>query len=543
LSRQLVKAPTAAKPLSGAMLPSYGGERRRAGAAEGAGREVLVLTHQGAIYPSAWERFAPYLAEFVGTFLLTLTYIYNYSASRSSVWTATSNGLMVVALMYALGHVSGANLNPSVSVALMLVGRHSPRVAARLCLSQTLGAISAAVVRLMFFSGSVDIGPQKGFTWGAVITIELLYSAMICFVYLNCAASMKNNPVAAQNGFVGLAVGFSFVAGGYAAREVSNSVMNTAIAVGLGVVDCKEGFTARALFYIFADFFGAFIGAGAYRIVRPDEDPNQSESRRDLSERKRQDGNSGKVAAEFFGTFFIIFTKALNRMGSAAEEGVGPEAWSVAAVLTSMVYSLRGVSGAYFNPAVTLAAVVSGRSTCERHVALFYVVAQFFAAVSAASLFSLLNHGQPIPLEYRSSQQSYGAKIFAETAFSFLITYVVLASSVSRSELASPSKQDAPSGEKVSGTLPNNDVAGFMYGACHTAGGFAAGHISGAMLNPAVVFSFCGMSALTGRFEGAVWAYALYHLFGALLATGVFALTHAGLYRQVDDEGDKEAVA
>jgi len=92
---------------------------------------------------------------------------------------------------------------------------------------------------------------------------------MLCFVYLNCAASLKNNPVGDPNGFVGLAMGFCFIAAGTAGREISNNVMNSAVAAGTLIVDCREGFRARSLTYLLFDVAGAFLGTGLYRVVSP----------------------------------------------------------------------------------------------------------------------------------------------------------------------------------------------------------------------------------------------------------------------------------
>jgi len=467
--------------------------------------EGPLLSHEGAIYPTLWDTCAPYFLEFVGVFILTTTFIYNYGVNKDPLFTATSNGLMVMSLTYALSHISGANLNPSITMSLLLTGRYTPRVAGRLCLMQILGAVTAAIVRYQFNAVSVDIGPMEGHTLRAVVVIETLYTAMLCFVFLNCAASNKNNPVAAPNGFVGLAVGFCFVAGGYAARQVAHTCMNSAIAVGLGVIDSKHGFSWIGLTYFMADFMGAFIGTAAFRIVRPEED-NVSSALRDPSSDAKKDGDSAKVFAEFIGTFFVIFTKALNRVGSSSSTStdVGPEAWSVAAALTAMVYSLRGVSGGYFNPAVTLSAVVSGFATCTPRVAIFYVAAQIFAAISASSLIAAMNNGEPIPLIYGQGASVY-ATAFAEGTFSFLITYVVLT-------MSAPQQLITP--------LPASS------------GGFAIGSISGALLNPAVVLSFTGVDILKGQIDGLVMLYLFYQVFGSLLATGAFFVMHPSLFRE-----------
>lgn len=483
-----------------------------------------MISHEGAIYPSMWERSAPYLAEYIGVFILTMTFSFNYSHSmrESDVWGANSNAMMVMALTYALMHVSGANLNPSVSIVLTLTGRHSPWVVLRLCFAQLLGAASAAIVQSQFSTQPVEFGALKGHTVCAAAFVELIYTAMLCFVYLNCVASVRNNPVAAQNGFAGLAVGFCFVAGAYAARSVSRTVMNSAIALGLGLVGLhnhQKDFWFNGVVFFFADLAGAFVGAGLYRVVRPEEmNTSFSVVRAD----RKSDRDSAKVAAEFIGTFYLIITKALNRLGST---GVGPEAWSVAAAMVSMVYSLRGVSGGYFNPAVTIAAVASGRSACSWRVAIFYIAAQVLAAVAASSVFAAMSGGQRF--QHRPTMEvSSNFKFFCEGTFTGLLAYVVLAMAVDPG-LPAPARED-----KALGPPRLNNIAGFAYGACHTAGGFSIGHITGSLMNPAIVVSFTGIDIFRGHLSGNELLYIIYQVVGALVGAGFFMVTHVRLYRK-----------
>mmetsp|Transcript_8739 Transcript_8739/g.23393 ORF Transcript_8739/g.23393 Transcript_8739/m.23393 type:complete len:512 (+) Transcript_8739:119-1654(+) len=467
-----------------------------------------VLSHEGAIYESYAEIFAPYFAELVGTFILTMTFLCNYSPSSDPVWAATSNGFMVAALVYAFGHISGGNLNPSVSISLIFAGRHTPRVAAKLCVAQTLGAILAAVLRMQISAQtSVDIGPFEDRSWAQVGLVEVLYTAMISFVYLNCAASPRNNPVGNQNGFTGLAVGFCFIASGYAARDISHTVTNPAIAIGLTIVDAaNSGMSTRGMKYLLFDILGAFVGAGMYRIVRPHEAGNPVSYLE--PEQTIKDPVSAQIAAEFIGTFFLVFTKALNRLGQSAN--LGPEAWSMAAVLSAMVYSLRGVSGAYFNPAVLLASWTSGCCFLPGRVAAFCVLTQIMAGLVAVSLYAAVAHeGVRVRV---NEEETAGAVAFGECAFTFLMCYVVLATGASSTA--------GPKGR------PNN-IAGLTYGACQTVGGFAIGNISGSMLNPAVVLAFGGLNLLSLETDTWCFHYIAYQVLAALLASAAFTATHS----------------
>jgi len=469
------------------------------------------LTHyEVPLFTTFSQDSAPYFAEFLGAFLLTMTFLCNSTANSDVAWAVTSNGFANMAVCYSLFHVSGANCNPSVTIALMLAGRHTYAVAAKFCLAQIVGALVAAALRASMSDVQIMLGPRDGFGWYEADTIEVMYTAMLCFVFLNCAASLRNNPTKDQNGFFGLAVGFCFVAGGYAGRAFGPTCMNSAVAIGIGIVHFGQSFSFDGIHYLGCDILGGFVGAGLFRLVRPEEfDVAQFFERGEGMH--FQDKVAPKIAAEFIGTFFIVLTKALNRVSHIG--GEGPESWSVAAALTAMVYSLRDVSGGYFNPAVVLSIKASQRGIISLHEVVWNVAVEVFAGIIAGSTVTLLAKDRE--LHIRTSQQySQVACCFSEGAFSFLICYVVLSTSA-----------------KLPGAKTKcNNIAGLAYGSCHTVGGFAIGHISGSMLNPAVLLAFSSIGVIHFQSQDPCLDYLLWQILGALLAAPAFFLTHPAAY-------------
>lgn len=475
------------------------------------------LGHEGQpVYSTLQQDLAPYVVELVGTFLLTMTFLCNYASGADPTWAITSNAFMNMALVYSFMHISGANFNPSVTISLLLSGRQTTRVAAKLCLAQITGASCAAVLRFKVTQVDIVIGPNEPFGWYEVGVVEVMYSAMLCFVYLNCAASPRNNPASNQNGFVGLAVGFCSIAGGYAGGAISHTVLNSAIAYGIGLVDCRDGFSPTSIAYFSYDIVGAFLGAGLYRLVRPEE--------MTLSSALQLDGGvdipdrlASKISAEFIGTFYLVLTKALNRI-SRAEEGA--EAWSVAAALTALVYALRDVSGAHFNPAVTLAVAASRRGILELRTAVSQVVVQLLAGLVATAVFAAVGHGTDIRVR-RGGIHSLSAVALAEGLFTMLTCYVVLSTGTVL-PVRAKSRQ--------------NNIAGLAYGACHTVGGFSIGNISGSLLNPAVVMSFSELSLVNLSVETFCVHYIVWQLVGAVLAVAAFVVTHPHAYATGADD-------
>eukprot|EP00438_Fugacium_kawagutii_P026637 Skav208628 [mRNA] locus=scaffold3433:34761:44895:- [translate_table: standard] len=84
---------------------------------------------------------------------------------------------------------------------------------------------------------------------------------------------------------------------------------------------------------------------------------------------------SARLLAEFLGAFTYVLTYGMNIISFSEST-----AWSCSAALISMIYALGKTSGGHFNPAVTLAVVLSGRSVCHVADGLAYALVQFSRA-------------------------------------------------------------------------------------------------------------------------------------------------------------------
>mmetsp|Transcript_81781 Transcript_81781/g.227695 ORF Transcript_81781/g.227695 Transcript_81781/m.227695 type:complete len:519 (+) Transcript_81781:125-1681(+) len=482
------------------MLTGYGADDTHVGAGS---NSVLGLERKDAVQLSARERYSPYVVELVGTFLLTIAYICNLS-NNNSAWAVSSNALMLFGLFSAFGHISGANLNPSVSISLYLSGRKSVGTMGWCFLMQSIGAALAAVVaRFCMGKGvAVDIGPKPGFNAIEAALVEVLFTSMISFVFLSCAASWNNNPSRDPNQFAAIAIAFSVVAGSQACRRVSGSVMNPAIAIGLQLSNLTtEKKTGWAMLYLMCEIFGALLASCAFRVVRPME-------RRDSGPvaAPRNAHRSASVFAEFLGTFYTVLTKAMVHNSFASEE-----AWAVAAALACMVYSLRGVSGAFFNPAVTLSVYLCGGFP-DLYVVGTYLGAQTLGAVSGTSVFALIGTGVDLELTPVEVTNARSSAMLVETLFMFLICYVVLTTSHT-SPLAS------------SGTRHNN-VGGLAVAGAYLVSIVATNRVSGGVLNPAVALGYSGLAGIIGDASSICLPYIVYEAIGAFVASAAYSVTH-----------------
>jgi len=483
---------------------------------------------ESSVFASRWEQFTPYIGEFWGTLAITATFLCNVDgAGTDPAFKSLSQAFMVIGIVSATKHITGASLNPSVSLALALAGRQKLRTAGLLCIAQIAGGLTAA--SLCFKAGvakELVLGPEKYHNWFQVGLLETLYACMLCLVYLNCAASTKNNPKGDQNGFIGMAVGCCYIASHNAAEKVCSTVSNSAIAIGLLVYGAGGIHISHGVGYFLYDLLGAFLAAGIYRVLRPKEFVSLSR----LHEENIQE--SAVLGSEFIGTFYIVLTQVSCKLSAGPD--LGPQAWGTAAAVIAMVSALRDVSGAHFNPAVTLAVRCSGRLPAEDittadptevRYGVFYALAQVLAGVVAAMVAGIVHASQPrsSTMEAATAGQICVAEIFG----AFFLCYVVLASSVSFPVDGSRSKQ--------------NNLAGIAYGSVILAVKLTVGNISGGMMNPASVVASIMVGAVSGR--QSLLVDVTYHVVAAVAAASSFLVTHAQLYAKDALDADERLTA
>jgi len=440
-----------------------------------------------------------YLAEFVGTYLLVLTVGCNVS-SPASPWAATSIACILMVSIYAMAAVSGANFNPAVSMALGVSGKLPLTEMGIYIVVQLIAGIVAGFSYTALFGKAFNLQPGPGFGWWEALIVEGLYTFMRCFVVLNVAKASKNQ----NNQYYGLAIGFVIIAGGYAGGNVSGGCFNPAVAFGIDVSSAGIGF-GWAFAYLGFEMIGAGLASLMFRIVRPDEfygSPDYS--------------LGVKLVSEFLGTFFLVFTVGMNVLGQS-----GGAVFSIGSSLMCMIYALGSVSGAHFNPAVTVSIVLSGRKKIPMSEAAAYIGIQLLAGIVAAFTYSAVHHGGTFPLA-PGKGYGWGDAAFAEIVFTFVLCFVVLC--VATTTPAGP------------GEAHTRDMFGLAIGSCVTAGGLAIGAVSGGSLNPAVSFGISSTRIMQGGIFVNCLAYTCFELVGAGLAAGAFFLTHPSEYRPKNED-------
>jgi len=206
------------------------------------------------------------IAEFIGTFALVFAgtgavIVNELTGVVSHVGVGLTFGLVVLALIYALGEVSGAHFNPAVTIGFVLARRFPTRDAGQYLIVQFLGAIAASATLWLIFPDSQTLGATmpRGSALQSFV-LELLLTAFLMFVILNSMTGAKEKGLV-----VGMIVGSVIGLEALFAGPISGASMNPARSLGPAVVSCR---IESLWLYLLAPVLGAAVAVLGCRGVQ-----------------------------------------------------------------------------------------------------------------------------------------------------------------------------------------------------------------------------------------------------------------------------------
>lgn len=218
------------------------------------------------------------IAEFLSTFCLILigcgAMVVDFqTAALTHVGVAIVWGLIVMVMIYAVGSVSGAHMNPAVTIAFTAARRLPTRDCLAYVPVQCAGALAGALsLRWVLglddsFLGTTAIG--NDLTTGAGFAVETMMTGMLMFVVLGVSTGAKEETITAA-----LAVGSTIAMQAFVAGPLTKASMNPARSIGPAIASGKLD---DLWVYIVAPVAGALIGLVLHCVVvgpdmdRPDE--------------------------------------------------------------------------------------------------------------------------------------------------------------------------------------------------------------------------------------------------------------------------------
>ena len=218
-----------------------------------------------------------YSAELIGTFVLVLIGCGSAVIAGNAIGVlgiALAFGLAVLAMVYAIGGISGCHINPAITISMLAAGKMKMDEAAGYIASQCIGAILGAGVLLAIAGGmpgyniavnglgqnGFGAGYMGGYSMEAAFIAELVLTAVFLLVIFGATSK------AAPAGFAGIAIGLSLAMIHMVAIPITGTSVNPARSLGPAVF--VGGIALDQLWlFIVAPILGGLLAAFAWKYV------------------------------------------------------------------------------------------------------------------------------------------------------------------------------------------------------------------------------------------------------------------------------------
>ncbi len=214
------------------------------------------------------------VCEFVGTFCLVVIgcgaiAVQEQTGLLTHVGVATVWGLIVLTMIYSIGDLSGAHINPAVSIAFASLGRFPVKDAIAYMVVQCAGALAGALsIRAVLGVGADQLGSTMVsdlLSPGGAWFVEAMMTAILMWVVMGVSTGAKEKSITA-----GLAVGAVIAMEAFVAGPLTKASMNPARSLGPAIA---SGYFTNLWIYLSAPILGALLGGWGYRWVRVVDEP------------------------------------------------------------------------------------------------------------------------------------------------------------------------------------------------------------------------------------------------------------------------------
>jgi len=198
-------------------------------------------------------------AEAIGTFILVLLGTTALILTDNYVFAF---GFALIAIVYAIGHISGAHVNPAVTLGLAVTGRFPMAQVPYYWAAQIIGALLASLLLRLVYGNLENLGATRigdGYSVIDGFVVEIVMTAILVFV-VHAVATDERSPAAST----GLAIGGTLLVIQIAAGDVTGASVNPARSLGPAIA---SGTFGDLWIYLIAPFIGGIIGGIAYEFI------------------------------------------------------------------------------------------------------------------------------------------------------------------------------------------------------------------------------------------------------------------------------------
>ena len=213
------------------------------------------------------------IAEFIGTFVLVLfacgtAAVVGCSSEFGSGYllTALAFGLVIVAMAYSIGNVSGCHINPAVSIAMLVSGKMTVKDFIGYVVAQFIGAIAGAAVLMAIVGKETGLG-ANGLYKGNValsLVIEIILTFVFVIAILGVTSKTENSAVA------GIVIGLSLTLVHILGIALTGTSVNPARSFGPALLVGGEALK-NVWVFIVAPLIGGALAAVCYKFLTSEE--------------------------------------------------------------------------------------------------------------------------------------------------------------------------------------------------------------------------------------------------------------------------------
>lgn len=210
-----------------------------------------------------------YIAEFIGTFCLVFCgcgaivvhQLFPEAVDNTSI--AIVFGLIVIAMIYAFGEISGAHINPAVTIAFWFAKKFPFKDVPYYIFAQILGGILACTILKLMFPEIDNYGvTNPAFNWQSTFVMEIILSFILMLVIINVSTGSKEVGVVA-----GIAIGFTVLVDAMFGGPISGASMNPARSIAPAIM--SQDLT-NLWIYIVAPIIGMLFAVISCKFVKDD---------------------------------------------------------------------------------------------------------------------------------------------------------------------------------------------------------------------------------------------------------------------------------
>ena len=227
------------------------------------------------------KAFKKYVAEFIGTMVLVavacgVAAVVGCADAAGKLITSVAFGLVIVAMAYSIGNVSGCHINPAVSIAMLITKKLGFKDFIGYVISQCLGATVGAFIVALFAGGFSNIGgcvngtatldAMYGTTWGmvAAIAVEVILTFIFVIAIMGVTSKSENGAVA------GIVIGGALTLVHLIGTSLTGTSVNPARSLGPAIVQAiggDMGGLKAVWIFIVAPLVGGALAAIVYSFI------------------------------------------------------------------------------------------------------------------------------------------------------------------------------------------------------------------------------------------------------------------------------------